>query len=119
MAIQFKDLNDDVFTLDLNNDDMDIEVTVGDGQPFFSINVFLDQTLLGSGTKVPLGPASKLRGKRLVLVVVVQDRLEETNQTSFTSWITQRLNTKQYGPFNEEAKDNMDTVIYTLKINMQ
>jgi hypothetical protein len=118
MAVQYVDL-DGICDLDDNNDDVEVEVSVGDGQPNFSLNYFLDQSLLGSGPVISLGPASALRGKRLMIVVVVQDRLEETNWTSFTAWITQGQKETQYGPYSKEAENHMDTVIYTLKIRMQ
>jgi hypothetical protein len=118
MAVQYVDL-DALYNLDNNNDDVEVKVIVGDGQPNYSINVFLDQSLLGSGPNINLGPASELRGKRLMIVVVVQDRLEVTNWTSFTAWIRQGRKETQYGPYSKEAENHMDTVIYTLKIQLQ
>ncbi len=123
MAVHYIDIPLDgspKITYDLHQqNDVKVIVSIGDGQPHYSINVFLDLILKGSGGNVNLGSPREVRGKRIMVVIVVQDRLAETNWTSFTARIEQGTESKEFGPYMKEATEHMDTVIFTLKIYAQ
>jgi hypothetical protein len=117
MAVHFVDLDD---TYDLHPSGvLNLELTVGDGQPHYSVSAFLNQERIGTEENMRVGTVAEVRDKRLMIVVVVQDRLQETNWTSFTAKLKQGSNTVTFGPYKKEAENHMDTIIYTLKISIQ
>ena len=118
MAVKYKDIAGNDYSVQDQND-VHVETKVGDGQPVYSISVFLDKENKGMSENVKLGKPSEVRNKLITIVVVVQDRLAETNWTSFTSWLVQGNSKIIYGPYSEEANQDQDTVIYTLKIKLK
>ncbi|MEK6781713.1 MAG: hypothetical protein AABY93_08400 [Bacteroidota bacterium] len=117
MAISYVDL-DDVYPI-ANNNNLNLEISVGDGQPNYSISVFLDQERKGTSELIPLGTVDDVGGKKVMIVIVVQDRLTQTNWTSFTAKIKQGGAERIFGPYKKQAENHLDTIIYTLKIEIQ
>jgi hypothetical protein len=117
MAVHYVDLDD---TYDLRSSGvLNLELIVGDGQPHYSVSSFLNQERIGTEENIRIGTVAEVRNKKLMIVVVVQDRLQETNWTSFTATLKQGSNTATFGPYKKEAENHMDTIIYTLKISIQ
>lgn len=89
------------------------EASIGDGQPG-SYSFFLGSKSLGNNDSVTVN-SSELKSARLTLVASITDEREETNHTS----LTLRINEKICGPYEKKVEAQGDIVIYTVVVNFE
>jgi len=116
MAITYYEA-EDVFKLKSSENPIDLEVKIGDGQGGGYL-IFSDTKLISSNKKATIKKPSSLIDKWLNFVIVVKDKLKETNWTSVTVSIIEDGTTSVYGPFKREVAEHLDTVCYSVKIKI-
>lgn len=110
---------EDVFTLKSAENSIELNVKTGDGQGGGYL-IFKDTELIASNKKVTIKEVDELINKWLTFVVVIKDKLEETNWTSVTVSIKEKgENPVLFGPFKREVQNHLDTVCYAVKIKVQ
>lgn len=110
---------EDLFKLHSTSHALDLSVTIGDGQGGGYL-IFRDTKLIASNKKITIKKLSDLQDKWLTFVVVIKDKLEETNWTSVS--ITIKETDKEaitFGPYKREVQNHLDTVCYSIKIKIQ
>lgn len=110
---------EDVFILKSKKSALELNVKTGDGQGGGYL-IFKDTELIGSNKKVTLKNVTDLIDKWLTFVVVIKDKMEETNWTSVTVSIQEEGNELTlFGPYKREVQKHLDTVCYSIKIKIQ
>lgn len=114
MAVKHVDL-DDCYLPKTNDNDIFVDVTIGDGQEG-SYSIFLGKNLIMANGKAKLGKKADVAEKKTVISVTIVDELKETNWTSMTVFVSENGETTKFGPYKMQAEHHLDTVIYTLKL---
>ncbi len=110
---------EDVFVLKSKNNSLELNVKTGDGQGGGYL-IFKDTELIGSNKKITLKNLDDLINKWLTFVVVIKDKMEETNWTSVTVIIQEQgSELAMFGPYKREVQNHLDTVCYSIKIKIQ
>ncbi|MCW3093368.1 MAG: hypothetical protein JWP81_4437 [Ferruginibacter sp.] len=118
MAVKHVDL-DDVYLPKTNNNDIIVDVTIGEGQNGAYV-IFFETDFISANGPANIGKRANVVGKKTTISVVIVDELEETNLTSMTVMISEGDNNfTEIGPFKAQAENHLDTVIYTLKLTHQ
>jgi hypothetical protein len=106
------------FILVNGDNDIDIKVSTGNGQGG-GVIVFFENTLIQEkNNKYAIDHKSKF-DKWITIVVVIKDKLTQTNWTNVTIDIKESgLEGKSY-KYSREVPNHLDTVIYTVKIKVQ
>lgn len=118
MAVDRDNNFEGTFAVADGSKDLILDIAIGDGQQDSAVSIFLGPASQGRALHTNLGRANDAKGKTLTIVVVIQDRMNETNWTSCTMVLTSGGQKITYGPFSKEAVNNLDTIIYTLKISI-
>ncbi len=110
---------EDVFTLQSTENSIELNVKTGDGQGGGYL-IFKDTELIASNKKAVIKEVDDLLEKWLTFVVVIKDKLEETNWTSATVSIKEKgEDVVVFGPYKREVQNHLDTVCYSIKIKIQ
>lgn len=117
MASIFKDL-EEVFTLESEKSPILISVIIGNGQG--------GSYLIYNGTKrIAVNKSAKIvkggdcLNKSLTIVVVIKDKLLDTNWTSATiNMKEENKPTVTFGPYEYEVQNDFDTIIYNIEIKV-
>lgn len=110
---------EDIYKLQSIDNTLSLSVTIGDGQGGGYI-IFKDTKLIASNKKTSIRKLNDLVGKWLTFVVVIKDKLEETNWTSVTINLKETDNeVVSFGPYKREVQNHLDTVCYSIKIKIQ
>ncbi len=117
MAVTFVDLKD-TYTAKTKTKDIIVDVSIGDGQSG-NYSISLDKKLIEMNAAATMGKAADVSGKKIIVSVKVNDTLKETNQTSIIVTVTEGANVATFGPYSKEVAQQLDSVIYTLKITNQ
>ena len=92
-----------------------VSVQIGDGQTGAYV-IFLGKELKATNEEANIGIKADVIGKTTIVVTAIIDTLKETNWTSVTIKITEGNFSQTFGPYKKQASENLDTIIYTLKI---
>lgn len=110
---------EDVFIVKSKNNSLELNVKTGDGQGGGYL-IFKDTELIGSNKKITLKNVDELIDKWLTFVVVIKDKMDETNWTSVTVTIQEEASQLiPFGPYKREVQKHLDTVCYSIKIKIQ
>lgn len=116
MGMVFVEIEDRYFVQPSDNDNVIINVVIGDGQTGGYL-IFLDRKLVSANRSANLKTAHKLAGKKCLISATVADTLDETNWTSITVEVVNGNQSKLYGPYSKEVPVHLDTVGYTVNIH--
>ena len=101
-----------------NANDLEIKVTTGNGQGGGVVLFFENKLIQEKNNKYVIDNQSKF-DKWITVVVVVKDKLTQTNWTNVTIDIKEAdFQGKSY-KYSREVPNHLDTVIYTVKIKVQ
>lgn len=114
MAVKFVDVKDS-YKIKTKTKDIIVDVTIGDGQSG-NYSISLGKKLIEMNGPAIMGTQDDVAGKRTIVSAKVTDTLTETNWTSITVTITEGANVTTYGPYKETVDQDLDSVIYTLKL---
>ncbi len=118
MATQYVEKKD-IFLLQSEDSKIVIKVKIGNGQGggFF---IFKDYERIAVNKTVTIEKGIECLGQTITIVAVVKDKLEETNWTSvFVSFKEDNKQSIAFGPYSMEVFNDFDTMIYTIKIQIQ
>lgn len=114
MAVTYVEI-EDKYQPKTTNKDIKVHAEIGDGQGGGYL-IFLNQKFMGNSVEANLGKANDVNRKWIIISSTVIDKLDETNWTSLTIYITEGDNITVYGPYKKEVQKHLDTVCYIIKI---
>ena len=118
MATQYEEKKE-TFFLQSEENKIVIKVKIGNGQGggFF---IFQESNRIAVNKSAIIEKAETAIDQTITIVVVIKDKLEETNWTSVLVTFNEgNEQTVSFGPYSKETKNDFDTIIYTLKIKVQ
>lgn len=98
-------------------DDIYVSVVSGNGQGGSYI-VLLDSKFLGANEKIKLGKPDDCKGKELRIIVVIQDKLDETNWTGVIVILSEGSVNTPFA-YAEELPQNLDVASYNINIRLK
>ena len=118
MANTYLDI-EGTYKIQTNGKQLKVDALIGDAQ-VGAFTFLLDAQLMGQNEMTTLGNTSDLHGTKLIVSSVVQDIREETNWVSLTVFIKEEGQDADriYGPYSKELKQDLDTVTYTIVIDL-
>ena len=108
----------EIYTLKSELNALTISVEIGDKQ-IGGYFIFNDTNLVGANNSAEIYKGADCFGNWITVVAVIKDQRNETNSTS-VSIIFKELGEKMIvlGPYNREADNHSDTIVYTIKIKV-
>lgn len=99
------------------HEDIYVSVVSGNGQGGSYI-ILLDSKFMGANEKIKLGKPGDCKGKELRVIVVIQDKLEETNWTGVIVILSEGTENTQYA-YAEELPQDLDVASYNISIKLK
>ena len=114
MAVKHVDL-EDRYIPKTSDFDITVRVVIENGQPG-SYSIFLGKVLVSINKPGNLGTKMQIDSKNTIVSVAVVNTLKETNWTSMSVFVNENGQESQYGPYSVQVDNNLDSIIYSLKL---
>lgn len=105
------------FTLQKESNNLELQVTTGNGQGGGIVTFFENELLTEVNGKYEITNNSKI-GKWLTVIVAIKDKLTQTNWTNVTISLKEIGAQEQKYQYSRELANHLDTIVYTIKIKV-